>query len=201
MIGTKFCCDWLWKGYMCYTWIMRTVFLIGQSATKQPDFEQLLSHTTNIGWTLKSFSLDSPHVATEHCPMLIFLDVPLSYNRVCSILWELQPSNGNISILSLRPASYAMERKTALLTCPKMQPWFWMARSWEPGPLCRWSLGKDRISNDVGFYPQQGKKNDCMESALFMTLTVWLLGPLMPFCVTKANKKKPYINQAEMSKY
>lgn len=44
-------------------------------------------------------SLDSPHVATEPCPMLIFLDVPLSYNQVCFILWELQSANGNISIL------------------------------------------------------------------------------------------------------
>lgn len=61
-------------------------------------FEQLLSRTTNIGWTLKAHFSFVP-MGPEDCLVLIFLDVLLSYNQVCLVLQELQPANGNISIL------------------------------------------------------------------------------------------------------
>jgi hypothetical protein len=51
-------------------------------------------------------------VARKYCPVLIFLDVPLSHNQFASFFGSYNlPTETSVSS-SLRPASYAMERKT-----------------------------------------------------------------------------------------
>lgn len=121
----------LWKRYMCYIGRIRKVFPHRAKCNRSAQTLNNFFHTrqTLAGHWRARFSLDDLHVATEHRPVLIFRMSHYRAIRSASSFGSDNLPMETSASSSLEPASYAMERKTGLLTCTEMQPWFRAARS------------------------------------------------------------------------